>query len=90
MNINRHNYETFFLLYVDKELSAPERKAVDDFVSENPDLKMELDTLMQSTLSADTILFDNKTTLLRKEGISSLQQNLLLYLDNELPAEETD
>lgn len=89
MNINRHNYEAFFLLYVDKELSAPERKAVDDFVSENPDLKMELDTLMQSTLSADTILFDNKTTLLRKEGISSLQQNLLLYLDNELPAEET-
>ena len=88
MNINRHNYETFFLLYVDQELSASERKAVDDFVSENPDLKMELDMLMQSTLGADTILFDNKSYLLKEEGISSLQQDLLLYLDNELNGDE--
>lgn len=88
MNINRHNYETFFLLYVDKELSASDRKAVEDFVSENPDLKMELDALVQSILGTDAVSFDHKSALLREEGISSLQQHLLLYLDNELATGE--
>ncbi len=84
MNINRHNYEEFFLLYVDNELSAADRKAVDVFVQQNPDLKGELDLLKQSIIGMDTIVFDNKNALLKDEGITALQENLLAYLDNEL------
>ena len=85
MNINRHNYETFFLLYVDNELSAAERKAVEVFVQENADLKEELQLLQQTVFSAADIVFENKESLLKDE-LASVKENLLLYLDKELDA----
>ena len=85
MNINRHNYEEFFLLYVDNELSAEERNAVEVFVQENADLKKELLLLHQTVINTDAVVFENKNSLFKKE-ISPLQENLLLYLDNELSA----
>jgi cytoskeletal protein RodZ len=84
MNINRHNYEAFFLLYVDKELSAADRKTVDVFVQENPDLQMELALLQQTILNADDIVLQKKDWLYMEEDISVLQENLLLYADDEL------
>ncbi len=84
MNINRHNYETFFLLYVDKELSAAETKAVDVFVQENPDLQMELVLLQNTVVKADDIFLNKKDWLYMEEDISALQENLLLYADDEL------
>lgn len=86
MNINRHNYETFFLLYVDKELSAADRKTVEVFVKENPDLQMELALLQQTVVNADDIVLHKKDWLYMEEDISALQENLLLYVDNEMNA----
>ncbi len=84
MNINRHNYEEFFLLYVDNELSAADKKTVDVFVQENPDLQMELMLLQQTIVVSDDIVLDKKDWLFMEEGIPALQENLLLYADNEL------
>ena len=88
MNINRHNYEEFFLLYVDKELSAADRKAVDVFVQENPDLQMELALLQQTVVKADDIVLHKKDWLYMEEDVSALQENLLLYADDELSTED--
>ena len=85
MNINRHNYETFFLLYVDNELSAPERKTVEQFIAENIDLKPELQLLLETTLPGETISFNTKNRLYKNEiDQDALQEKLLLHLDNEL------
>jgi hypothetical protein len=85
MNINRNNYEEFFLLYVDNELSAQEKNAVDTFLIENPDLHEELLMLQQSILIPDSSIFANKESLFREEAIESdIQQQLILMLDNEL------
>lgn len=86
MNINRHNYEEFFLLYVDKELSAADRKAVDMFVQQNPDLQIELALLQDTVVQADDIVLDKKDWLYMEAGVSALQENLLLYADDELTA----
>jgi hypothetical protein len=89
--ITRYNYEEFFLLFVDNELSGAERKAVQEFIQQNPDLEAELVTLQQSVLKPESnICFENKDSLLKQMEENSLinqsnyQEYLLLYVDNEL------
>ena len=84
-NINRYNYETYFLLYVDNELSAVEKNSVDEFVQSNPDLGEELAMLFQTVLQKDDILLNKKMSLYKKEPLSAdVREKLLLYVDNEL------
>jgi hypothetical protein len=85
MTINRNNYEEFFLLYVDNELSAPGKNAVENFLIENPDLQEEMLMLQQSILIPDSAVFADKENLFKQEVIDSdIQQQLILMLDNEL------
>ena len=65
--INQHNYEEFFLLYVDGELSATDKQAVEQFVQANPDLAIELEMLQQTMLAADELVFEDKDLLFRTE-----------------------
>jgi hypothetical protein len=88
MIITRHNYEKFFLMYVDDELTAAERVAVDLFVQQNPDLAAELEMLQQTKLTADDELhFADKKMLLQNVddiGIDNYEEQFLLYIDKEL------
>ena len=93
MNINRDNYEEFFVLYIDKELNAADRSAVEAFVAENPDLETELEMLQQTILASDNeIVFLNKNLLLKPESeaadevINELncEEYFVMYGDNEL------
>ena len=87
MNINRDNYETFFLLYVDNELSAPERNALELFIQNNADLQEELEMLQQSTIEPEPIIFKGKSSLFKTEKITAgTEEKLLLFIDNELDA----
>src|SRR5258708_37145606 len=67
--ITRNNYEEFFLLYVDNELSAADRQIVERFVAENPDLKEEWDLLLQCRIKPDQhLVFTGREDLLKQEG----------------------
>ena len=93
-NINRHNYEEYFLLYIDDELSAAERRAVEEFVELHPDLKIELDMLEQSTLHAEPVVFHDKDVLLKNSSSlineSNCEEFFVLYGDDELTNEQKD
>jgi hypothetical protein len=95
MEINRNNYEEFFLLYVDGELSPSDEKMVEIFIKENPDLEQELVFFQQSKLLSDpAIIYDHKETLMaqpagsRVINLTNYEEFFLMYADNELVDEE--
>ena len=88
MLINRDNYETIFLLYLDNELPVAQRKIVEEFVKKNPDLKEELLQLQQVILPSDKVVFTGKSNLYRSQITDdALQEKLLMHLDSELDKE---
>ena len=94
MNINRHNYEEYFLLYADNELSKTEKKVVEIFVQENVDLKEEF-LMIKLTINSpeEDMKLDDKSFLLKKESSSFInednyEQIFVLYYDNELSDEQ--
>ena len=87
--INRNNYESFFLLYTDNELPDADRKAVEAFVAANPDLAEELSLLQETILKPGNIFFGDMERLLKKEPVrDEVEEKLLLLLDNELAEDE--
>jgi hypothetical protein len=96
MNINHNNYEEYFILYMDNELGADERRMVEAFVQQHPDLKEELDLLLQYKLEPDnSVVFDGKEELMKVNGetpisLVNYEEWMVLYNDNELtPAQKT-
>lgn len=87
MNINRINYEDFFLLYADQELSAAEMQEVDRFVQENPDLAIELNDFLATRLTLEEVDFD-KTFLYKSSEDGIRQENATewfsKFVDEEL------
>lgn len=94
MKIDRHNYEEWFILYLDNELSEADRREVEAFALLHPDLGDELDMLLQTRVEPDASLrFNNKETLLKTESESSFNEHnyqewLLLQTDGELSPEQ--
>ncbi|HTR31224.1 MAG TPA: hypothetical protein VMH27_18260 [Puia sp.] len=88
--ITRDNYEEFFLLYTDNELSEAERHAVERFVAEHPDLRDEWEALLQCRVSPDShLIYPDRNALLKPEIEGSAYTGTLLsYIDGELNAEE--
>ncbi|MDR3715468.1 MAG: hypothetical protein P4L51_21885 [Puia sp.] len=83
--ITRNNYEEFFLLYIDNELSDAERETVERFVRDNPDLEAELDQFRQSVLRpGDDLFFTGKESLLRDSTLPQNERTSAL-LRGELP-----
>ncbi|NCI48478.1 hypothetical protein GWC95_00995 [Sediminibacterium roseum] len=89
--ITIQNYEEFFLLYVDNELSAAERETVDEFVRLHPHLAEELEMLQQVQLLDEPLLFGDKESLYRKESeditLANCEEQFLLFVDDELSPE---
>ncbi len=96
MNINRNNYEVFFLMYIDRELSNREMQVVEEFLREHPDLQEEMEMLAGTVLTEDLnpVSFPDKSRLFRTDdnkslvNISNYESYFVLYADDELTNEE--
>ena len=85
------NYETWFLLYADNELSAEENVAVLSFVQQHPTLQKEFDGILQLRFSPAEIQHQvDKGSLLSVSMEDNMQaaleehQLLINYVDGEL------
>jgi hypothetical protein len=78
--ITIENYEEYFLLYVDNELPAELRTAIERFVADHPQTGEELDAMLQCRMQPDHESFPDKTALLRYD------EELICYIDGELDA----
>jgi anti-sigma factor RsiW len=91
MLITRHNYEEFFLLLADGELTPAQEEMVLAFTQQHPDLAEELDLMMECRLEAEVPPIFPKEKLLKPviwnvEEPEAIQLQLLDLLDNELDA----
>ena len=93
MDINRNNYQQFFLLFADNELSANGRDKVMRFVEQNADLEEEFLMIQQSIVKPDrSIGLGDKSFLLKHDSsfinASNYEEKFLEYYDGELNEEE--
>src|SRR6476620_3270627 len=88
LHITRANYEAYFLMYVDGELTPAQCDAVEAFAAIHPDLQEELDMLLTTRLDAETISFDKSSLMADSMKQNVIDESLLLYIDNELKGEE--
>ncbi len=93
MNINRNNYEEYFLLYADNELTDSEKAEVLLFVKENKDLEEEFRMIHHTILKPNVnVQLTDKSFLLRNNNLFINEENyeeiFVLYHDNELSEKE--
>src|SRR5215218_2427553 len=82
--IRLDNYEEWLILYMDDELGAEEKEAVENFLLLHPHLQEELDLLLSTRLPIDNVTFFGKDELKAEAmKLNAVDGNLLLYLDNE-------
>lgn len=66
-SVNAKNYEEYFLLYIDNELSPAKRTEVEKYVLQHPALQNEFIGLKRAVLTPDLIIYNNKKDLYRTE-----------------------
>jgi hypothetical protein len=90
MEINRNNYEEYFLLYADNELTDSEKTEVLLFLKENKDLEGEFKMILQTISKPDPkITLGNKSFLHKEEfqpfiDEQNYEEIFVLFHDNEL------
>lgn len=94
MNINRFNYETFFIDYLDGKLNSDQTNELLSFLEQNTDLKEELENFQKITLEPDAVFYESKEKLKRTltiqlpVGESNFDAFCVAYIEKDLSAVE--
>jgi hypothetical protein len=71
MKVNHLNYESYFLLYIDNELSTEDRASVELFLHENSNYREVFENLQSTVLPREEIIFEHKELLFRLEQMEA-------------------
>jgi len=90
MEINRNNYEAYFIDYLEGVLDEKLVDSFIDFIKLNPDLKEELDLFESVSAMPETISFEKKNTLYKEKYDSEQEYNkaAVAILEEDISAEE--
>lgn len=88
--INRENYESFFLDYIEGNLKEEQINQFIDFLNQNPDLKSELELFSEIKIEDDIFVFPEKNKLYKKSAFteSILNNSSIAYFENDLDENE--
>ena len=81
MQINASTYETFFLLYIDNELSAKERLEVEAFIATNPSYAVYMEELKATVMEQETIPYSFKVQLKQLPTIANSEMDEMEEMD---------
>jgi hypothetical protein len=91
-SLTRDNYETWFLDFLDGQLSNEQLETLLDFLELNPDLKQELQGISGVSLTAGSESVGQKDFLLKGPadipGMAATDQLCIARMENDLTAEE--
>ncbi|MBL0330922.1 MAG: hypothetical protein IPP64_16305 [Bacteroidetes bacterium] len=90
MNINKNNYEAFFLDYHEGNLSPQQVADLLLFVEQHPELREEFESFENVTLDdLSTISFDQKSSLKKEITLENREEYFIRSIENTLtPAEK--
>src|SRR5450432_4314549 len=94
MDINRNNYEEYFLLYADNELTDSEKAEVLMFLKQNKDLEQEFRMIHYTICKPDVnVELTDKSFLFRENAATFINEKnyeevFVLYHDNELTGKQ--
>ena len=71
MKVNTLNYETYFLLYIDNELSDQDRKEVVLFLEQHPNYVETFEQLRMSVLTKEELVYEHKELLFRLDQMEA-------------------
>lgn len=91
MNINKHNYEAFFLDYHEGNLTPQQVADLLLFVEQNPELKEEFESFENLTLEDySSYSFENKHELKREINLQNQEEYFIRSVDGTLNNTEKD
>lgn len=90
IDINRNNYESFFMDYLDGEMSPEQVVELMTFFEENPDLKTELEEFEEINIEPDKKRFESKISLKKPFIVnnSNFEDLCIASLEDDLTKEE--
>lgn len=89
MELNKENYEEYFLMYADNELTQQERQAVEMFVASHPEYTQEFQDILSTVQMPDDVSLSDKTFLMKNQmdafiDSKNCEERFVRYHDGEL------